>query len=163
MKRYLALGCFVLAIALSNVTHAGTVWQTIASGCVPGAGSNNIEAIGQIVRFKPGTIGDIELHCPVTLNTPQIVRYFQSHYGGDGDGTSTEYYVYVEFRRFGVPLDSWATICSRYSSVTSNVRGTCNFGDFTLDIDEWNYYFYVHLHRNGTSWNPTLYGISLHD
>lgn len=163
MKRYVALRCIVLALALSGVAHAGTVWQTVASGCVPGVGVDKVEAIGQIIRFKPGTTGDIELHCPVTLDTAQIVRYFQSHWGGDGDGTSTGYYAYVEFRRYGVPLNSWQALCWHYSSVVSNVRGTCNFGDFTLNINDWNYYFYVRLHRDGTVWNPTLYGISLHN
>jgi hypothetical protein len=143
--------------------HAGTVWSIPGSGCIPAddtvaAGTYN--TAGSYIDWAGSTTGDIHLTCPVTLQTATTVTTFDAVLYGNGSGTS-QFYVQVTLRRAS---DFTSTdICTIVQNPSGTATSTCNFTDFTLDINAYYYYFYVRIHRDNSTLDNAFGGVRLHD
>jgi len=128
----------------------------VGSTCVPDEGYvNNANYSGGTVSFAGSATGDIYLHCPVDAFG------VYSHYlmsAGDGDTTGYSYYTQVQFRRMSHATGATTYYASTFSDQSSyekkyhylNIVSTSNY----------SHYYFVRLHRTGTSGNPRFYGIT---
>jgi hypothetical protein len=147
------------------------LWSMPASACVPDhssiAGSKYV-VNSNTVSFQAGQTGDIHLTCPVPPimkysnfydeNIWQMVGFFIAAASGDGDGTGVDDYVEVSLRR---AYSDWQAICTVKSRSLSFGEINCNFPPFRLSPANGHYFFYVRLHRSGTTSNPTFYGVRI--
>ena len=142
---------------------AGPEWEITGSGCVwsDDTSQSTFNTAGNRMEFKGSATGDIHLTCPVRVNDGATIQDFDLESGNDGDGSSTGYYVSATLRY--VESGSSTDICTMYSnSSVSYDENNCNFTDFTMDTDIAHLYFYVRLHRTGTTYNPRFVGLKLY-
>ena len=157
----------VLLIGLAaREAHADPL-HIAAGACVPENeaitdGIYETESTGGWVRFNGTQTGTFKIICPVPYTSSEIDA-LTLYYGNDGDTTGSNYYIKAALMSRAKSNGVSTEECSVTSNATGFQSKTNNTGCPVLDPDNYFYWVYIELHRTGTTYNPSTYGIYLYN
>ena len=168
--RYRGILCAVIGVVTAGLlipsAHSkSTYWAANAPSCVPldtTVQSNLMQISGSAVSLTSGETGTVTMYCAVTPNT-----------GGDTTPnrgwltykqTGTDGYVKARFYKVSRTTGTITQLFQIDGGTSSTTTETYQIPvGFTLDFNNYYYYYRVDLNRTNTSSVKTFYGVSMGD